>query len=81
MAVSAIKEAQLLRNYIMYPQKEQNYNHIPKGYSIPEDADYFHCTSNNTIFWDPNERVQKTTTCMRHESSDIFQEYLIFLKI
>ena len=23
---------------------------IPKGYKIPLDADYFHCTSNNTIY-------------------------------
>lgn len=29
---------------------DQNYNYIPKGYEIPSDVDYFHCTSNNTIF-------------------------------
>jgi len=26
------------------------YNYIPKGYTIPADADYFHITTNNTIY-------------------------------
>lgn len=30
--------------------KDQNFNYIPKGYTIPSDVDYFHCTSNNTIY-------------------------------
>ena len=30
--------------------KASTYNHIPKGYSIPTDADYFHITTNNTIY-------------------------------
>jgi phosphoserine aminotransferase len=30
--------------------KDKNYNYIPKTYIIPEDADYFHYTSNNTIY-------------------------------
>jgi phosphoserine aminotransferase len=29
---------------------EQNYPFIPKGYEIPKDADYFHITTNNTIY-------------------------------
>ena len=27
-----------------------NYSYIPKNYNIPNDINYFHCTSNNTIF-------------------------------
>lgn len=30
--------------------KDKNYCYIPKGYVIPEDADYFHITTNNTIY-------------------------------
>ncbi len=46
----AIKEAKLFGEVVeVASSKDQNYNYIPKGYSIPEDADYFHCTSNNTF--------------------------------
>jgi len=50
-ASQAIKEA---RNFgpveVVASGKENNYTHIPKEYSIPTDAEYFHYTSNNTIF-------------------------------
>ncbi len=29
---------------------DKNYSYIPTGYEIPSNADYFHCTSNNTIY-------------------------------
>lgn len=29
---------------------DRNYSYIPKGYEIPEDADYFHITTNNTVY-------------------------------
>lgn len=29
---------------------DKNYTYIPKGFSVPQDADYFHITSNNTIY-------------------------------
>lgn len=29
---------------------EKNYSYIPKGYEIPKDLDYFHITTNNTIY-------------------------------
>jgi len=29
---------------------ESNYNFVPKKYTIPADADYFHITTNNTIY-------------------------------
>ena len=47
----AIKEAQRFGNInIVASSKDQNYNYIPKGFDIPNDADYFHFTSNNTIY-------------------------------
>ena len=30
--------------------KDRNYCYIPKGYEIPADLDYFHITTNNTIY-------------------------------
>jgi phosphoserine aminotransferase len=47
----AIKEAKFFgETVVVASSKEDNYNYIPKDYSVPADADYFHCTSNNTIF-------------------------------
>lgn len=50
-ASNAYKEAKGLGNAeVIASSKDANYNYIPKGYSIDPKADYFHCTSNNTIF-------------------------------
>ncbi len=46
----AIKEARLFGNVnVVASSKDRDYTYIPKGYSIPEDAAYFHYTTNNTI--------------------------------
>ncbi|MDR9374518.1 MAG: 3-phosphoserine/phosphohydroxythreonine transaminase [Schleiferiaceae bacterium] len=50
-ATKALKEAQRLGEVVeVASAKDQNFNYIPKGYEVPQDADYFHVTSNNTIF-------------------------------
>ncbi|MBN1416465.1 MAG: 3-phosphoserine/phosphohydroxythreonine transaminase [Bacteroidales bacterium] len=50
-ASKAIKEAKLLGEVnVVASSKDANYNHIPKNYTIPADADYFHITTNNTIY-------------------------------
>lgn len=50
-ANKSIKEAKKVGEVnVVGSSKDQNYNYIPKGYHIPEDVDYFHSTSNNTIF-------------------------------
>lgn len=50
-ASKAIKEAKLFGEVIeVASSKDKNYNYIPNGYEVPADADYFHITSNNTIF-------------------------------
>ena len=50
-ANNAMKEAKAFGETIeVASSKNENYNHIPKGFEIPADADYFHCTSNNTIY-------------------------------
>lgn len=50
-AKKAIAEAKNLGNVnIVASSKDTNFNYIPKGYEIPKGLDYFHCTSNNTIY-------------------------------
>ena len=50
-ANKAIKEAKLFGEVVtVASSKEQNYTFIPKNYTIPADADYFHITTNNTIY-------------------------------
>jgi len=47
----AMKEAKLLGDIeIVASSKDKNYNYIPRDVKIPNDVDYFHCTSNNTIY-------------------------------
>ena len=50
-ASGAIKEAKFFGEVVVVASsKDKNYSYIPKGYVVPEDADYFHYTTNNTIF-------------------------------
>jgi phosphoserine aminotransferase len=50
-ASKAIKEAQLFGEVnIVASSKDKNYTYIPKGFTIPTDVDYFHITTNNTIY-------------------------------
>ena len=48
--IKPIKEAKNFGNVnVVASSKDKNYSYIPKGYQIPEDAAYFHYTTNNTI--------------------------------
>ncbi len=50
-ASKAIKEAKIFGDVdVVASSKPENYNHIPKGWKVPSDADYLHITTNNTIF-------------------------------
>ena len=50
-AMRATKEAGLFGKVnVLATSENENYNWIPKDYTIPADCKYFHCTSNNTIF-------------------------------
>ena len=50
-AKKAIKEAKLFGEVEeVASSAEANYTYIPKDYVIPTDADYFHITTNNTIY-------------------------------
>ncbi|UOX33813.1 3-phosphoserine/phosphohydroxythreonine transaminase [Flavobacterium sediminilitoris] len=79
-ANGAIKEAKSFgETVIVGSSKEENYNHIPKEYQIPSDANYFHCTSNNTIFGTQIKNFPKTNVPIVCDmSSDIFSRSLDF---
>ena len=50
-AKKAIKEAKAFGEVVeVASSAATTFNYIPKDYTIPEDADYFHVTSNNTIY-------------------------------
>ena len=50
-AKKAVKEAKLYGEVeVVASSEDKNYTYIPKGYKIPADADYFHITTNNTIY-------------------------------
>lgn len=78
----AIKEARIYDDiYEVASSKEANYNYIPKGYDIPADYDYFHCTSNNTIFGTQMKEFPNSPVPMICDmSSDIFSRQLDFSK-
>ena len=78
----AIKEAKLFGEVVeVATSKSDNFNFIPKNYNIPNDADYFHCTSNNTIFGTQMRTFPDTEIPMVCDmSSDIFSRQLDFSK-
>jgi phosphoserine aminotransferase len=50
-ATKAIKEAKLFGEVITVASSEdKTFNYIPRGFSVPKDVDYFHITTNNTIY-------------------------------
>jgi len=81
-AAGAIKEArQFGDTAVVASSKADNYTYIPKNYAIPADADYFHCTSNNTIFGTQMHNFQETNIPVVCDmSSDIFSRKLDFSK-
>jgi len=81
-ASGAIKEAKKLGNAeVVASSKEQNYSFIPKNYTVGSDYDYFHCTSNNTIYGTQMKEFPDVDTLMVCDmSSDIFSRKLDFSK-
>jgi len=61
--------------------KDKGYSYIPKGYQIPEDVDYFHFTSNNTVAGSQVKEIPETNAPLVCDmSSDIFSRQLDFEK-
>jgi phosphoserine aminotransferase len=58
---------------VLATSEDKNFNYIPKGYTIPSDVKYFHCTSNNTIYGtEMFEFPQTEVPLVCDMSSDIF---------
>lgn len=76
----AIKEAKIFGEVVeVRSSKDKNFNYIPKNYMVPADLDYFHLTSNNTIFGTQIKEFPKTKIPMVCDmSSDIFSRKLDF---
>src|SRR6056297_1655712 len=50
-AKKAIKEAKFFGDIdVVASSEDKNFTYIPRNYQVPDDADYFHITSNNTIY-------------------------------
>ena len=77
-ASKAIKEARFFGEVeVVSSSKESNYSFIPKDYRIPEDADYFHITTNNTIYGtEIKEDMDCPVNLVADMSSDIFSRPL-----
>lgn len=72
-AKKAAKEAKFYGEVeIVASSEDKNYTYIPKGYTIPTDADYFHITTNNTIYGtEIHEDIDSPITLVADMSSDI----------
>lgn len=70
----AIKEAKLFGEVdVVASSKDKNYTYIPKEYTVPEDADYFHITTNNTIYGtEIRQDLDSKVRLVADMSSDIF---------
>ena len=79
-AAGAIKEAKMIGNVdVVATSKEANYSYIPKEFKVGSEYDYFHCTSNNTIFGTQMKEFPKVDTLLVCDmSSDIFSRELDF---
>lgn len=73
-AGKALKEAKLFGEVVeVASSKDKNFNYIPKGYTVPSDADYFHITTNNTIFGTEIKKdIDVKVPLVADMSSDIF---------
>lgn len=73
-AKKAIKEAKFFGEVdVVASSEDKNFSYIPKDFKIPADADYFHITTNNTIY---GTEIRKDIDCpvplVADMSSDIF---------
>jgi phosphoserine aminotransferase len=73
-ASKAIKESKIIGNTkVIASSEDKNFNYIPKGYDLPKDADYFHITSNNTIYGTQIKEFPKSEVPLVCDmSSDLF---------
>ena len=77
-AKKALKEAKLFGEVVEVASSEAaHYTYLPKGFTVPTDADYFHITTNNTIYgteW--HEDLDSPGPLVADMSSDIFSRVI-----
>ena len=76
----AIKEAKLFGDVeVVASSKDRNYSYIPTGYAIPDNAAYFHYTTNNTIEGTQMQGIPSTSVPLIADmSSDILSSVMDF---
>ena len=76
----AIKEAKLFGNVdVVCSSKEGGYTFIPKDFAVPNDAKYFHITTNNTIYGTQWQKIPNVSIPLVADmSSDILSRQLNF---
>lgn len=81
-AAAAIKEGKKFGEVeIVGSSKEEKYSFIPKNYVVSNEFDYFHCTSNNTIYGTQMKEFPDTEVPIVCDmSSDIFSREIDFSK-
>ena len=79
-STKAIKEAKLFGNVdIVCTSKESGYTFIPKDFAVPNDAKYFHITTNNTIYGTQWQTIPNVSIPMVADmSSDILSRQINF---
>lgn len=73
-AKKAVKEAKFFGEVqVVASSEDKNFTYIPRDYVIPTDVDYFHITTNNTIFGtEIREDMDSPVPLVADMSSDIF---------
>ena len=81
-SVKAMKEAKLFGNvHELASSNDKNFNYIPKDYTVSDDLDYLHITSNNTIFGTQFHEIPETKTDLFTDmSSDIYSRNIDYSK-
>lgn len=81
-AHNALETAQSIGEaYAVASSADKNYSYIPKGYKIPSDIDYFHITTNNTIYGtEIKEDMDCPVPLIADMSSDIMTRHIDFSK-
>ena len=73
-AKKAMKEAKMFGEVVeVASSAEATYTYIPKDFTVPADADYFHITTNNTIYGtEIRKELDSPVPMIADMSSDIF---------
>ena len=81
-STKAIKEAKLFGKVeVVCSSSDRNYSYIPKDFAVPNDAKYFHITTNNTIFGTQWKNIPHCSVPLVADmSSDIMSRVLDFNK-